>query len=473
MSGSTEVAEIVAPPERQASIVRTRAATPSRRRYFVAGFLSALCAIGGGRLVVNETAMADHLVSPLVVADSADQADAIVALGGGLIGDCVLNTHSLRRTILAARLWRERRASQVLFTGGQPDRLRCSVAEVMARFAEDLGVPRSALHVENASATTRENAMKSAPILNSLGVQRVVIVTDRLHMLRAAGAFAQYGFSISTASVPIYAGHADNISMLARAAREAVALGYYHLRGWVGELPQDAPAAVRVRRPAPSQSLPATGTTGMTSTATTRPVVILGASYAGGWQPDSIDGRAVVNRGIQGQQSWEMLARFDRDVTEVGPAAVILWGFINDVFRNPREQIDGTLARAREAYLQMIKLAEAGGVDAILATEVTIRPIDSWSETLMAWVGWALGKESYQAWVNRHVRETNRWLRETALERNLLLLDFERVLGRPDGDRRREFAKEDGSHITPAGYQALTRYARPLLQKRLQASSGK
>ena len=41
----------------------------------------------------------------------------------------------------------------------------------------------------------------------------------------------------------------------------------------------------------------------------------------------------MINRGVNGEQSFEMLKRFDSDVVATKPRAVILWGFINDVFR--------------------------------------------------------------------------------------------------------------------------------------------
>jgi hypothetical protein len=102
----------------------------------------------------------------------------------------------------------------------------------------------------------------------------------------------------------------------------------------------------------------------------------------------------------------------------------------------------------------------------VLATEVTIAPQPGWSETIGSWIGWAMGKESYQAKINRQVIETNAWLKELATRERLLLLDLQPVLAGKDGMRRAEFAKEDGSHITPAGYEALTKYALPILNQR-------
>ena len=119
----------------------------------------------------------------------------------------------------------------------------------------------------------------------------------------------------------------------------------------------------------------------------------------------------------------------------------------------------------------MIARARAAGIEPILATELTIRPLDSWSETFGSWIGWALGKESYQAVINRRVIETNAWLRDLARREGLFVLDLHPQLSDADGMRRKAFAKADGSHIPPAGYDAINAYAVPLLDAHLKQAA--
>lgn len=195
-------------------------------------------------------------------------------------------------------------------------------------------------------------------------------------------------------------------------------------------------------------------------------IVILGASYAKSWEPRAIPGVRFANKGMGGQQSFEMLARFREDVALLEPRAVILWGYINDLFRSDFERWDEAKARARESFLEMIRLARASGIEPVLASEVTIRPKAGFKEALAGWLGRVLGKESYQDRVNTEVRELNSWLRGVAESEDLLLLDFEAVLAGKDGRRKKGFAREDGSHITPEGYAALDAYAAPLLAAR-------
>src|SRR3990172_9787967 len=53
---------------------------------------------------------------------------------------------------------------------------------------------------------------------------------------------------------------------------------------------------------------------GMERTRKDRVIVVLGASYAKGLTEIPMEGITVINKGVGGEQSSEMLARFKRDV---------------------------------------------------------------------------------------------------------------------------------------------------------------
>jgi lysophospholipase L1-like esterase len=201
------------------------------------------------------------------------------------------------------------------------------------------------------------------------------------------------------------------------------------------------------------------------------PVVLLGASYAAGWKL-TLPGIHVVNRGVPGQQSFELLARFDSDVVAAKPRAVVIWGFINDVFRSPREQLDESLARSRASIEAMVRKARAAGIEPVLATELTTGPREStWSEWATSWAGWLLGRESYQDFINTHVLKVNDWIREYSSKEGLLLLDLHSALSDGRGRRRNGFATPDGSHVSEKGYEALSNYAAPILDRHLRTAN--
>lgn len=54
---------------------------------------------------------------------------------------------------------------------------------------------------ESGSATTWENAMKTRALLQAEGIDRIVLVTQALHMPRAVLAFRQAGFTVLPAPI--------------------------------------------------------------------------------------------------------------------------------------------------------------------------------------------------------------------------------------------------------------------------------
>jgi uncharacterized SAM-binding protein YcdF (DUF218 family)/lysophospholipase L1-like esterase len=440
------------------------------RSPFVRGIVAGVIIVLVGRFLINSTMVADRMLMPLLLTDTAGTGDVLVVMGAGVVGACTPNLNAVRRVLLGARLWREKRAPIMMFTGGSGPP-GCPVGDVMARLAREVGVPESAMIVETRSRTTKENADQSAPILRARGARRLVVVTDRLHMKRAAGVFRHAGFTVERVAVPVFEGHTDNVSMLIAGVRELSALVYYNLRGWVADPSSSLTSDTQPSSGAPPQDLAQQQRNAMHVKLAhpDGPILIIGASYAGGWKLDSLAGVQVINRGVSGQQSFEVLNRFDQEVMALRPRLVIIWGFINDIFRGASADSASTLARVRQSHIRMVELARQHRIEPVLATEVTVRPNDSWLERTASWAGALLGKEGYQARVNRLVLETDRWLEGYARNEGILLLDLQSVLAERGGARKREFMNEDGSHISEAGYAALTAYATPILEKHIAA----
>ncbi len=447
-----------------------------REHALLFGLLLGVCVILLGRWIINASSIADRLIAPLLVSDSAAAADAVVVLGAGLVGECVPNHNSLRRTILGARLFKAGRAPLMVITGGVADGT-CPVAEVMAGLARELGVPAEKILTERESRNTRENGDLAAPLLRQRHIDRILLVTDQLHMRRAVGAFARNGFTVEPVAVPVYEGHPDNVSMLTAGLRETAALAYYRLRRWdraerMAAVSNAAITEQGSRGASPLQDDRVSEGTVLHQRETTEdrsPVVLLGASYVASWPLGDFGGASIVNAGTPGHQTADMLERFDRDVVALRPRAVVLWGFINDISRSDDRSQAVTVAR--ENFGELINRARAHRIEPILATEVTIRAPKTVVDTLMATVGWALRKPSYQDAVNDHVIAMNDWLRETGQRDGLLVLDLQRTLGDGNGIRRWAYAAADGSHISVEGYRELNNYARPILARHLKLTS--
>ena len=144
--------------------------------------------------------------NPVVAAHALPRADAIVVLGGGgyrwLDEQGELDPYRMPRSRVAAgaRAWLAGRAPLVILSGGRGrDRTE---AQNMARAITRLGVPRSALLLEQRSHDTRDNALYTARLAREHGVHRVLLVTSALHMPRARLWFRDAGIDVVPVSVP-------------------------------------------------------------------------------------------------------------------------------------------------------------------------------------------------------------------------------------------------------------------------------
>lgn len=197
-----------------------------------------------------------------------------------------------------------------------------------------------------------------------------------------------------------------------------------------------------------------------TAAAEPRTLVILGASYAKGWGTPALPGfDRVLNRGVGGEETGGMLARFPSDVAAASPAAVLIWGHVNNITRAQPDRIENAKQAAREHYADMLRQARTAGIDPIFATEIPWTEPGGFMNTLHGWYAAIMGKTSYATRVSGHVREVNEFLKDLCRREKCRVLDFGTVFANDDGTRKREYAAEDGSHISQAGYDALTRYA--------------
>lgn len=216
----------------------------------------------------------------------------------------------------------------------------------------------------------------------------------------------------------------------------------------------------------PTVAAVTTGTPVTQNAAKSRSLVILGASYANGWGTPQLPGyQRVINRGVGGEATGGMLRRFPSDVVAAKPDAVLIWGHVNNITQAPADGVEAAKAAARRDFEAMVKLAQAAGIEVILGTEIPWTEKSGILETVYGWIASLRGKTSYAARVSADVEEVNEHLRALARRENLRLLDFGRAFANEKGTRKSEYAAEDASHISRAGYDALTAHARRELQR--------
>lgn len=196
-------------------------------------------------LVVLSTPIAARLLSaPLeqrslpVASVAGSRAQAIVILGAGRLhkapdagGNDLPSTHTLMRLRHGARLHRQT-GLPILVSGGMPDGAAVSEAALMAQsLREDFRVPVRWL--EDRSDNTAQNAQGSARQLAAAGVTRVFLVTDALHMPRAAGIFAHNGLDVIKAPTNFMAQRPLSPDAFIPSA-SALGGSHYALHEWIG-----------------------------------------------------------------------------------------------------------------------------------------------------------------------------------------------------------------------------------------------
>jgi uncharacterized SAM-binding protein YcdF (DUF218 family) len=114
--------------------------------------------------------------------DSGATVNAIVVLGRGPY---------LReeRVDDAAQLWQAKRAPEIFVSGWNDTPLLLQLLKARQ-------IPNQALDGENCSASTKENAIFTAAILNPKVKQRIILITDTPHMWRSLLLFRKMGFHV-------------------------------------------------------------------------------------------------------------------------------------------------------------------------------------------------------------------------------------------------------------------------------------
>ena len=150
---------------------------------------------------------------PAVAPAQLPQAQVIVVLGGGIQppdhGQTLPDLNSAAdRVWHAARLFHAGKAPLLVLSGGSnPAVSATSEAQAMRGLLNDLGVPDTALLLEEHSRNTRQNAQFTADLLRQRGVSRILLVTSALHMPRALPLFEAQGFSVIPAATDHEARH--------------------------------------------------------------------------------------------------------------------------------------------------------------------------------------------------------------------------------------------------------------------------
>jgi lysophospholipase L1-like esterase len=149
----------------------------------------------------------------------------------------------------------------------------------------------------------------------------------------------------------------------------------------------------------------------------------------------------VLNRGVNGERSDQIRARFDRDVIAERPAAVVVIAGVNDIYQGR------TAAHVTEQLAWMYDHASAAGIRVVAGTIIPFN-----TATLDQ---------------NARMRAVNSWIAQRAASRGYGFVDTRAAVAAPGKpDTLSETA--DQLHPSPAGYRAMADAIRPVLERILR-----
>ncbi len=176
-------------------------------------------------------------------------------------------------------------------------------------------------------------------------------------------------------------------------------------------------------------------------------VVFMGNSITDGWaaqHPDFFADNNYVGRGISGQVTAQMLARFRADVIDLSPRAVVILAGTNDIAHNQGfvsiENIAGNI-------ISMAQLAQANGIKAVICSVLPAAEYP-WRREITD--------------VPAKVRALNAMLREWALANDCVYVDYFSAMADERGGLPSSLAA-DGIHPTSEGYDMMEGIVKPVL----------
>ena len=168
-----------------------------------------------------------------------------------------------------------------------------------------------------------------------------------------------------------------------------------------------------------------------------RRLVLVGDSITEGWRnqvPAFFDAQ-LLDRGISGQVTEQMLLRMRDDALALSPAAVQIMAGTNDLAGNRGPT---TLATIEGNIASMAELAHAHGVRVLIAS---IPPASAFP--------WQPATHPAE-----DIRTLNAWLRDYAARKHHTYVDYYAVLVDAQGGMRAEYSA-DGVHPNAAAYAAM------------------
>jgi len=193
-----------------------------------------------------------------------------------------------------------------------------------------------------------------------------------------------------------------------------------------------------------------------------RRIIFFGDSITSGWNLKkhfSDISFQVINRGIRGQFTSQMVARFYQDVVRLKPEAVVILGGTNDsvILRRPRFfkcSKDDLVTIVQDNLRVMVQIAHKAGISRVFLC--TIPPVVWDEDTVRHKEAPKVANVLLAGYVGRNSINTrvSRWIRKFCKEGNCTLIDYQKEFSCL-GDHLKYF--QDTVHPNDKGYGVMTR----------------
>ena len=158
-------------------------------------------------------------------------------------------------------------------------------------------------------------------------------------------------------------------------------------------------------------------------------------------------GNGYIDKGISGQNTFQMLERFQKDVVDLNPQVVVIMGGTNDLAQGvPKDEIVNNI-------LNMATMAEGSGIQVVLCT---VTPNNDYYSRL----------DPHEK--GTHIIALNEMLHNEALARNYAWCDYWTALVADDGlSLKEEYRLYDNLHPGPVAYTVMEGIIKPIIDSLL------
>lgn len=160
---------------------------------------------------------------------------------------------------------------------------------------------------------------------------------------------------------------------------------------------------------------------------------------------------SFFDAGVSGNETGQMLARFDTDVLANHPDVVVILGGVNDI----KNSVDAEPAAIASNIFAMVQKAESSGAKVVVGTVMAI--------------GIAYAPQTFLDQAGPRIDALNKLLVAGASAYGYTIVDYHTPMLAADGTANGEFLA-DGLHPNDAGYAVMWKVLMPLLPAEARGS---